>query len=79
MTEPGSLRRRRRPSRRRRYVWWLVRTAVVVAVFAAGIALGEALGDNPTPGGSQTVERRLKALPLAPVRETVTVTVTAGR
>jgi hypothetical protein len=51
-------------------------TVGVVVVFAVGIALGEALHDNPAPGGTQTLERRLRPLPLAPAaRETVTVTV----
>lgn len=48
----------------------------IVIVFAVGIALGEALHDNPAPGGTQTLERTLRPLPLAPAaRETVTVTV----
>jgi hypothetical protein len=47
----------------------------VLLVFAVGIAIGEALHDNPKPGGSQTLVRTLKPLPLAPAaRETVTVT-----
>ena len=53
----------------------IVRRASCV-VFAVGIALGEALHDNPQPGGTQTLVRTLKPLPLAPAaRETVTVTV----
>jgi hypothetical protein len=45
-------------------------------VFAVGIALGEALNDNPSPGGTQSLVRTLQPLPLAPAaRETVTVTV----
>jgi len=45
-------------------------------VFAVGIAVGESLHDNPSPGGTQTLVRTLKPLPLAPAaRETVTVTV----
>jgi hypothetical protein len=49
---------------------------VVVVVFVVGIALGEALHDNPAPGGTQRLERTLRPLPLAPAaRETVTVTV----
>jgi hypothetical protein len=45
-------------------------------VFAVGIALGEALHDNPKPGGTQSIVRTLKPLPLAPAaRTTVTVTV----
>jgi hypothetical protein len=48
---------------------------VVAAVFAVGVALGEALHDNPRPGGEQRIVRTLKPLPLAPAaRETVTIT-----
>ncbi len=48
----------------------------VLVVFAVGVAVGEALHDNPRPGGSQTLVRTLRPLPLAPAaRETVTVTV----
>jgi hypothetical protein len=50
--------------------------AALVVVFAVGVALGEALRDNPQPGGTQTLLRTLHPLPLAPAaRETVTVTV----
>jgi hypothetical protein len=53
----------------------LIAVAVLV-VFAVGIAVGEALDDNPKSGGTQTLVRTLKPLPLAPAaRETVTVTV----
>jgi hypothetical protein len=49
---------------------------VAVVTFAVGVAVGEALHDNPKPGGTQTLVRTLKPLPLAPAaRETVTVTV----
>lgn len=48
----------------------------VAAVFVVGIAVGEALHDNPKPGGTQTLVRTLRPLPLVPAaRETVTVTV----
>jgi hypothetical protein len=53
-----------------------VLAVALLAVFAVGIALGQALHDNPKPGGSQTLVRTLTPLPLAPAaRETVTVTV----
>ncbi len=57
----------------------MIRVAVlavgVVLVFAVGIAVGQAVHDNPKPGGTQTLVRTLKPLPLAPAaRETVTVT-----
>jgi hypothetical protein len=50
----GQRRVRRRPLRNR----ILVALAVIVA-FAVGIALGEALHDNPRPGGQQTSLRTL--------------------
>jgi len=51
--------------------------AGLVLAFAVGVAVGEALQDNSKPGGTQTLVRTLKPLPLAPAaRETVTVTVT---
>jgi len=54
----------------------LLLAAVVLLVFALGIALGQALNDNPDSGGTQTLIRTLHPLPLAPAaRETVTVTV----
>jgi hypothetical protein len=54
--------------------WALIAAGLVVA-FAVGIAVGEALRDNPKPGGTQTLVRTLEPLPLVPAaRETVTVT-----
>jgi hypothetical protein len=53
----------------------VVGVVVVAAVFAAGIALGEALHDNPS-GGTQTVVRTLKPLAVPPAPETVTATTT---
>jgi len=54
----------------------LVAAVLAAAVFAVGIAVGESLHDNPRPGGTQTLVRTLKPLPLAPAaRDTVTVTV----
>lgn len=50
--------------------------AGAIVVFAVGVGVGEAIHDNPRPGGTQTLVRTLKPLPLAPAaRETVTVTV----
>ena len=55
----------------------MIRSALLVAgvavVFAVGIAVGEAVHDNPKPGGTQTIVRTLRPLPLPPARETVTV------
>jgi hypothetical protein len=54
----------------------LLLAAGVLVVFALGIGLGQALNDNPKPGGSQTLVRTLKPLPLTPAaRATVTVTI----
>ena len=54
----------------------IVLGAGVLLVFVLGVGLGQALNDNPSPGGTQTLVRTLKPLPLAPAaRETVTVTV----
>jgi hypothetical protein len=48
---------------------------VAAALVAAGIAVGQALERGPVPPGTQTGVRTLTPLPLAPARETVTVTV----
>ena len=54
----------------------LAAAAGAVVVFVVGVAVGASLHDNPKPGGTQTLVRTLKPLPLAPAaRETVTVTV----
>jgi hypothetical protein len=58
---------RRRRRRRRRWPGVVVPLLLVLLVFAFGVALGEALHDNPKPGGTQTLVRTLKPLPLAPV------------
>lgn len=55
----------------------LIAAGIVVA-FVVGIGLGEALHDNPTGSGTQTLVRTLQPLPLAPAaRTTVTVTTSA--
>jgi hypothetical protein len=66
--------RQARRRRRRRFPWTIaIAVIVLVCVFAAGIALGEALHDNPKPGGTKTTSHTLRPLPLVP--QTVTVTV----
>ncbi len=62
---------RRRRRRRREIVRWSLLAAVVLLAFALGIALGEALHDNPKPGGTITFERTL-SVPSAPPGSTVT-------
>lgn len=73
--DPDTLAQRRAQRRRRRGIpWrWIGAGALLVAVFAVGVALGEALHDNPKPGGERTTQRMLRPVPLAP--QTVTVTV----
>ncbi|HEY5295351.1 MAG TPA: hypothetical protein VIJ70_07740 [Gaiellaceae bacterium] len=55
----------------------LIVGAALIVAFAVGIALGEALDDGSSPGGTQSLVRTLNPLPLAPAAlRTVTVTVT---
>jgi len=62
---------RRRRRRREEIGRWSVRVALVLLVFALGIALGQALHDNPKPGGTITLERTL-SLPSVPPGSTIT-------
>jgi hypothetical protein len=50
---------RRRRRRREDLIRWSIRAVVVVVVFALGVALGQALHDNPKPGSTITLERTL--------------------
>jgi hypothetical protein len=61
-------RRRRRSSSRRRVVWALL----LALVFAVGVALGQALEDNPRQSSTITQDRTFTLPP-----ESATVTVTA--
>jgi hypothetical protein len=54
---------------------WSIRLALAAAFFGGGVALGQALHDNPKPGPVQTLVRTLRPLPLAPAPQTVTTTV----
>jgi hypothetical protein len=50
----------RRPVRRRRHpLRWLAAAVAAFAIFAAGIALGAALNDNPKPGLTVTTTKTL--------------------
>jgi hypothetical protein len=44
--------RERRPRRRRgrRLLWWLLGLGLVALAFGIGVAVGQALHDNPKPG-----------------------------
>jgi hypothetical protein len=56
----------------------LAAVVVLCAVFAVGVAVGEALRDAPKAGGTQTLVRTLHPLQLAPAAQT-TVTVTVQK
>ncbi len=62
---------RRRQKRREEIARWSFRGAIILVVFALGIALGQALHDNPKAGGSVTIERTL-SLPSVPPGSTIT-------
>ena len=73
MTALSPLERHARRRRRRRedLVRWSVRALLVLLVFALGIALGQALHDNPKPGSTVTLERTI-SLPSVPPGSTIT-------
>jgi hypothetical protein len=56
---PVERRERRRRRRREEVTRWGIRVGVVLLVFLLGIALGQALHDNPKPGQTTTLERTL--------------------
>ncbi len=60
MTEPTLLPARPRRRRRRLVPGWIVTLLLFALVFLLGIALGEALHDNPKPGGTQTIVQTLQ-------------------
>jgi len=66
--------------RRRRNPLWrlLAATAAGLLVLLLGIAIGRALEDGPSPGGTRTSVRTLEPQPLPPAAKTVTVTVGSG-
>jgi hypothetical protein len=58
VTDDASRLSRRR--RRRLFPSWIVTLLLFVLVFCLGIALGQALHDNPKPGGTQTIVQTFK-------------------
>jgi hypothetical protein len=54
---PAQRHERRRRRRREEFLRWGIRLAVALIVFALGIAVGQALHDNPKPGETTTLER----------------------
>ena len=57
---PVERRDRRRRRRRQEIVRWSIRVGFALLLFLFGIALGEALHDNPKPGSTVTLERTLR-------------------
>lgn len=55
---------RRRRRRRKELTRWGVRVGVALLLFLLGVALGQALHDNPKPGSTITLQRTLQ-LPTA--------------
>lgn len=58
--EPVERTTRRRRRRREEVTRWGIRVALAILVFAVGVALGEALHDNPKPGQTITLEHTLR-------------------
>jgi hypothetical protein len=56
---PVERRERRRRRRREELVRWGIRLAVALVVFLLGVALGQALHDNPKPGATISLDRTL--------------------
>lgn len=50
---------RRRLQRRREVIRWSIRVLLVILVFSLGVALGQAIQDNPRPGRTVTFDRTL--------------------
>jgi hypothetical protein len=50
---------RRRQQRRQEVMRWSIRVLVVVLVFSLGVALGQAIQDNPRTGRTVTFDRPL--------------------
>lgn len=50
---------RRRQQRRHELIRWSVRILFVVLIFSLGVALGQAIQDNPKPGRTVTSDRTL--------------------
>jgi hypothetical protein len=57
---PVERHQRRRRRRREEVSRWGIRVAIALLVFALGVALGQALHDNPKPGETITLERTLQ-------------------
>jgi hypothetical protein len=51
---------RRRRRRRQELIRWGVRISLALLLFLFGVALGQALHDNPKPGSTITLQRTLE-------------------
>jgi ABC-type transporter Mla subunit MlaD len=67
---PVERRERRRRRRKAEVTRWGIVVLAALLVFALGIALGQALHDNPKPGDTVTLERTL-TIPSVPPGSTV--------
>jgi len=56
---PVERRERRQRRRRQELIRWGIRIGLALLVFLLGIALGQALHDNPKPSSTITLERTL--------------------
>ena len=59
---------RERPPRRRRRGTTMLMVAGALLLFGFGLAFGQALRDNPQPGGTQTIERTISLMTVAPLQ-----------
>ena len=50
---------RRRLQRRKEVIRWSIRALAVLLIFSLGVALGQAIQDNPQPGQTVTFDRTL--------------------
>lgn len=70
--------RARRRKERNRLIRPLAAALTGLLVLLVGIAIGRALADGPSPGGTRTSVRTLQPQPLQPATKTITVTVSNG-
>jgi predicted anti-sigma-YlaC factor YlaD len=56
---PVEREQRRRRRRRQELIRWAIRIGLALLLFLLGIALGQALHDNPKPGSTITLQRTL--------------------
>jgi hypothetical protein len=57
---PVEREQRRRRRRRRELTRWGMRVGIALLLFLLGVALGEALHDNPKPGSTITLQTTLQ-------------------